>query len=62
MDIEEKQKHNLDRIAHSQLLDEQIDKYDADELNRDPDDGDDTTLDINSPSTTVFDDEFTEDA
>ena len=60
--VNTEEKQNLDRIAHSRPSDEQINKYDADELNRDPDDGDETTLDINSPSTTVLDDEFTEDA
>ena len=57
-----KERHHLNRIAHSQPLAEQVNEYEADELNRDSDDGDETTLDINSPSTTVFDDEFTEDA
>ena len=57
-----KEKHHLNRIAHSQPLAEQINEYEVDELNRDSDDVDETTLDINSPSTTVFDDEFTEDA
>ena len=60
--VDTEEKHNLDRIAHSRPSVEQINKYDADELNRDSDNGDETTLDINSPSTTVFDDEFTEDA
>ena len=41
---------------------EQINGNEADELDQDSDDGDETTLDISSPSTTVFDDEFTEDA
>ena len=51
----------LDRSARCQPSVEQINKNEADELDRDSDDGDETTLDISSPSTTVFDDEFTED-
>ena len=50
-----------DGIARCQPSVEQINKNEADELDRDSDDGDETTLDISSPSTTVFDDEFTED-
>ena len=52
---------DLDRIARCQPSVEEIDKNEADELDRVSDDGDETTLDISSPSTTVFDDEFTED-
>ena len=52
---------DLDRIARCQPSVQQINKNEADELDRDSDDGDETTLDISSPSTTVFDDEFTED-
>ena len=60
--VDTEENDDLDRIAHCQPSVEQINKNEADELDRDSDDGDETTLDINSPSTTVFDDEFTEDA
>ena len=60
--VDTEENDNLNRIAHCQPPVEQISKNEADELDRDLDDGDETTLDISSPSTTVFDDEFTEDA
>ena len=41
---------------------EQVNEDEADELDRDSDDGDETTLVITSASENDFDDEFTEDA
>ena len=53
---------DLDRVAYCRASEEKVNGEEADELDQDPDDGDETTLVISSPSETDFDDEFTEDA